>query len=795
MRTSPAALLCLVAPAIFFFACSSGTVDDLADVPHEYDAASDTGVTTPDTGTIKDTGHPVDAGADAGLDAGEIDGGDAGADSGGDAGRPTAAIQVDMTTVAKVNTRLINGSGLEIENDAQGLGAEMLTDRGFEWDRPWMAAQNPPWETWYFYQDTGVQAKVEWVTDHVYQGSHSFKFTMTTMVTDKNAGIVQGGLGVVKDRHYTFSFWLYHQGGESQFVHVALIDVPDPNDSSKNALLCNPAPVTVDPTINKWTNYTVDLVPNAATKTAAIALLIPYPSVMWLDAFSLTPKDAQHGVWPELVDAFKAAQVSVVRLGGISADGYDWGMGLGPRDKRPVYTSAFADTSLDPDHTQKYMPVYNDVGTDDFLDFCAAIGADALITVNLPLGAQAAANWVEYANGISPGLQKGIDAGWQPSSYKSTDKAPAGYFAWLREFYGAGSAAHAAPWGVKYWEIGNELWDEELPEPGSLKGAQNLSNYAIRANEFATAMKAVDPSIKVGACGGPLPNPGPADYRANWNRDVLDNAGGQIDFLAVHFYAPGDFDYAAESSPEAAYDKIAGTGPFYAQEVGKVQIAIDNWKQGGGTRDIGIAVTEYDVWHGVLKFANKFDVNRLRSVVANASFRNLNAHGPVWMANFYSMVNHPFGMLDWRAESQAAGTPLLGGNYVLQKFLQDHFAPKQHPVSVQSPTYTAHLGSLDPIEAPLLDVTAAESDDGSTLVITVVNREYWPNPIRTAIDLGSFAGASARAYVLTGLAQDAYNDLGTRGNIFVAGEDVPVSGSQLEYTFAQYSVTVLEIRK
>jgi len=761
-------------------ACSSDGAGDGVDVTAAFDASAPR-----DTGQA-DAGAMEDSGADAGPgDTGIVEdtGADTGADAGTDTGRPVAWIQVDTATVAKRLDPLVNGSGLEIENNAQGLGAEMLLDRGFEWDRPWMASQG--WETWYSFKDDGVEANVQWVTDRVYQGAHSFKFTLEQMQTDKFAGIAQGELVVVGGREYVFSFWGQHDGNESQWVAAAIMDLGvEPPD-----LLADPQVIQLDTAINKWVWYSAELTPKRSTAEAAVAFLVPYPSYMWIDSFSFSPKDAKHGVWPELVSAFADAGIAVVRLGGISADGYDWGMGLGPRDRRGVSRSAFADTFLDVDKVVRYMPYYHDVGTDEFLDFCAEIGAEALITANFPLGSQAAANWVEYTNATSPGLQAGIDKGWKPDSFGSADKAPAGYFAWLREFYG-----HKDPWGVKYWEVGNEIWDEELPEPGSLKGSQNLSNYAVKAREFAVAMKAVDPTIEVGACTSQLPVPGSWDYRSGWNDKVLEVAGDSIDFLAPHFYAPGDFDYDAEAggAPEATYYKIAGTAPFYAQELAKVQKDIDDWKAAAGGKEIKIAVTEYNVWHGVLKFINGFDNNRLRSVIANAAFRNVNAHGSVWMGNFYSLVNYPFGMLDWQADSKAEGKPLLGGNFVLQKFLSDHFAPNVHPTTVQSPTYKATLWTLPELEAEVLDAVAMTNDAGDAVTIIVVNRAYWmPEGIDTEIDLGGFSASEARAYVLTGPSHEAYNSIEKPDQIHIEEETVPVSGSKLRYTFRQFSVTAL----
>lgn len=92
--------------------------------------------------------------------------------------------------------------------------------------------------------------------------------------------------------------------------------------------------------------------------------------------------------------------------------------------------------------------------------------------------------------------------------------------------YGTGTAAEAAAWvkyanvtkkyGFKYWEVGNECyggWEED--------SHTRKNDPVIYANEFAqyyVAMKAVDPTIQVGA----VANPG-EDSFANYSDEVVTN--------------------------------------------------------------------------------------------------------------------------------------------------------------------------------------------------------------------------------------------------------------------------------
>ena len=121
-------------------------------------------------------------------------------------------------------------------------------------------------------------------------------------------------------------------------------------------------------------------------------------------------------------------------------------------------------------------------------EFVQDKGAHSMVTVNVGTGTpKMAAEWVRWAN-----LEKGYN--------------------------------------VKYWEIGNEL--EGAWEMGSTKpdGTRLTSkDYAERFIAFAKAMKAVDPSIKVGG-------PTAANTRMVFLEDLMKYAGDQVDFISFHTY-------------------------------------------------------------------------------------------------------------------------------------------------------------------------------------------------------------------------------------------------------------------
>lgn len=237
-----------------------------------------------------------------------------------------------------------------------------------------------------------------------------------------------------------------------------------------------------------WRKYEFSLKPTRSEPLARFAILFPGRGRIWIDQVSLLPGDVAPGdVRRDVFEKIKALKPAFIRWpGGNVAQDYHWQWGVGPRDERVTWANL----------SWKNEPEPGDFGTDEFVAFARAAGAEPSITVNVEgRGAtvEDAAAWVEYCNG--------------PATSR----------------YGAMRAAngHAAPFRVKFWEVGNEVWGDWV------RGHSDAETYARNYNQYAKAMRAVDPSIKLIAVG---------DNNMNWNRTVLRAAGQQIDYLAIHHY-------------------------------------------------------------------------------------------------------------------------------------------------------------------------------------------------------------------------------------------------------------------
>ncbi|WP_433887926.1 cellulose binding domain-containing protein [Streptomyces sp. CA-111067] len=195
--------------------------------------------------------------------------------------------------------------------------------------------------------------------------------------------------------------------------------------------------------------------------------------------------DSQMNV-PEVQDLLKSASVGMLRYpGGSYGDLYHWQTNTAPGG---------------------YVAPGTDF--DSFMGTVRKIGAQPILIANYGSGTpQEAADWVRYAN-----VTKG--------------------------------------YGAKFWEVGNELYGNGHYGSGWERDDHadtSPTAYADNVLDYASAMKAVDPSVKVGAVLT-LPGNWPdgvmaAGETADWNHTVIPLIAGKADFVIVHWY-PGGSDAA-----------------------------------------------------------------------------------------------------------------------------------------------------------------------------------------------------------------------------------------------------------
>jgi alpha-N-arabinofuranosidase len=412
---------------------------------------------------------------------------------------------------------------------------------------------------------------------------------------------------------------------------------------------------------------------------------------------SLMPADNVKGWRRDTLALLRDLDAPIYRWpGGNFVSGYDWKDGIGDRDRRPPRKNP-AWTGVE----------HNDVGIDEFLEFCRELGTDPYIAVNTGLGGvEAAAQEIEYVNGAAD--------------------TPMGK---LRAKNG-----HPAPYGVKWWGIGNEMYgDWQL-------GHMPLPEYIKKHNRVVEAMRAVDPAMKpvaVGAVG-------------DWTREMMTHGAGHMELLSEHLYWQDTGDVPSHvAQAVAGIRKVADAHRAYRRDLpslrGKdIRLALDEWNYWYGPNEYGELGTRYFLQDGLGIAAGLHEM-----------FRNSDLF---FMANYAQTVNVIGAIKTTKTDAEMEPTGL-----VLQLYRQ-RFGTV--PVEV--------TGAPAP-----LDVAAALSQDGRALTVSVVNPTDQAQRLKLAVSGGQVAG-TGQQWVITGPGRWAYNRPGAPRQVDIRVADVGTDATVLE---------------
>jgi hypothetical protein len=314
--------------------------------------------------------------------------------------------------------------------------------------------------------------------------------------------------------------------------------------------------------------------------------------------------------------------------------------------------------------------------------------------------------------------------------------------------YGTGSADEAAGWvrqanvvkgyGVKYWEIGNENYGN-----GHYGANWEADNHAEKtpaayANEvvaYSTAMKAVDPSVKIGAVLT-MPANWPDGIvaggdSATWNRTVLSIAGPHIDFVVLHWYPSG-----------TAAQALASTG-YVADAMYLVRKDIATFA-GPNPGRIGIALTETNVPVG-----KNTQPGALYAADAYATLLEQGVFTVTWWNthNGIGNVSTVAGQTDYDDFGILSSATCSSDGTTCEPALDTPFAP-YHAITMMS--RFASPGDQFVTAAtsdPLVTAHAARRPNGD-LAVLLVNKD--PDNARSvAINYAGFAPSAAAPTVLT----------------------------------------------
>ncbi|MCG6567142.1 alpha-N-arabinofuranosidase [Tessaracoccus sp. ZS01] len=255
------------------------------------------------------------------------------------------------------------------------------------------------------------------------------------------------------------------------------------------------------------------------------------------------PTADENGFRGDVLDLVRELGVSTVRYpGGNFVSGYRWEDGVGPVEERP-HRLDLAWHSSDP----------NTFGTDEFMAWARLAGIEPMMAVNLGTrGTQEALDLLEYCN--VPGTS---------------------HFAEQRRANGADE-----PYRVRMWCLGNEM-----DGPWQI-GHKTAEEYGRIATETARAMRMIDPSLELVACGSSqrsMPTFG------EWERVVLTEAWDHVDMISAHAYY-WEGGHGLQEFLVSAEDMDR-----FISQVGATIDAVGAARK--SDKKIGISFDEWNIWY------------------------------------------------------------------------------------------------------------------------------------------------------------------------------------------------------
>ncbi|KAH6894660.1 alpha-l-arabinofuranosidase [Thelonectria olida] len=408
------------------------------------------------------------------------------------------------------------------------------------------------------------------------------------------------------------------------------------------------------------------------------------------------------GFRTDVISCFRELQVPVVRYpGGNFCATYRWQDGIGPKEKRPVRPE-LAWEGVEP----------NTFGTDEFMEWCKAVGAEPYLCLNMGTGTlEDALAWLEYCNGD-----------------KNT------YYANLRRQNG-----HDEPYRVKYWALGNEMWGPWQVEQ------HTKEDYAKKAVQWAKALKLLDPSITLVLCG--------KDGISDWDRYTLQQCVRWIDMHSIHYYSMGKGHYTNISSVYAAERAIQVCSSLI--DLARCEFDMSCFPdvdrictKPKSKKRPTICFDEWNVWDPERAPGNKgaeelytLSDGLAVAVWLNIFIRNSRELGMATIAQSVNVIS-PLMTTPRGVWKQTTYFPLL----LFSKFMRG----KAVSVHVQTPTYdgpTFPEWIQSTVTVPKLDVSASIDDEG-WMNVAVVNSDD-AHSFSTKID-GVRKGAEVQVYSMGG---------------------------------------------
>ena len=380
--------------------------------------------------------------------------------------------------------------------------------------------------------------------------------------------------------------------------------------------------------------------------------------------------------------------------------------------------------------------------------------------------------------------------------------------------YGSGTPQQAAAWvkfcnvtnhcSFKYWEVGNEVggsWEED-DNTNAPWQPHDPWTYAMRFKDYYNQMKAVDPTIKIGAvaditedgtsnyCNHPVVNPRTHVIHYGWTPVMLYTmlTNGVIpDFLIEHKYAPSDGDTWDLLYTSTWASDAAGLRQMLVDYLGSantnVELACTEHGTGGDRQPVSLVGGLF--WADSIGQILQTEFNsRLWWDLRNGQGGILDSDNALygWRTGWFTNV----ALLTNTIQFYSDGGIVTGlGTEATNRYptfycgkLMKYFARGGDTVVTATNDYQ------------LLSAYAVRRTNGC-LTLLVVNKSSYAS-LNTAINLAGYVPFSNATVYSYGIPQDDAARIGI-GSPDIAQTNSPVSGANFNYTFTPYSATVLKL--
>jgi alpha-N-arabinofuranosidase len=532
-------------------------------------------------------------------------------------------------------------------------------------------------------------------------------------------GVAQSGLALIRDKTYVGRVVVAADPGID--ITATLIWGSGRRDRQSVRVAASDA----------WTTQPLNFTARASTNQGRLEITGLGAGAFRVGAVSLMPSDNVRGFRADAVAALRDMDCKMLRMpGGNFVSAYDWKNTIGDPDKRPPI--------LDP-VWNAVQP--NDVGVDELLQLCEVLNVAPSWCVSTGFDdPRSGAEQVEYVNGAANTL------------------------------WGAQRAAngHPEPYRVKYWNIGNEMYGRWQ------MGHMALSQYVVKHNLFADAMRKVDPSIYIIAPGGfvdemttgqgiMIAGQPQVEFGSerDWAGGMLTHCWGKFDALATHAYPPENKRFNLTTGQ--LFDVTQPLEEWARQPANRVRTMCDCWeeyKRRHPRLNEGGVKVFFDEW------AYSFQRNRKSCLAVAMTLHEFFRH-----SDFIDMAGYTMAT-GWLEQSRTeTAVSAIGRTFQLYN---RHFgkipvavtgnAPvpaPQYPIGGDQPRVNAGSDTYP------LDVSAALTADRSALIVAVVNPTEAARSLRLRLD-GFSASGAGRAWTLTGSGLDAQNRVGQPPQVTIA---------------------------